>query len=141
MKPVSVYAVHPSGFLTVFILDEGEKLQTVIDQLINYEFRPSHGDAWPRTPEGTPMCPKHHVPMSLREKQGDEWWSHSVIDQNGEKHYCRGYAGKLSPGWNVVPAGQKPPTPAPAAPAAPSKNGIAPAPTSSLKDLKDDLFK
>jgi hypothetical protein len=51
------------------------------------------------TAEGLPICPKHGEIMKKREKQGDTWYSHNV-EANGQKHYCRGYAGKSSPGWN-----------------------------------------
>jgi hypothetical protein len=53
---------------------------------------------WRTLPDGTPICPKHSVPMRKREKQGDEWYSHSV-EVNGKQCYCKGYAGKDSPGW------------------------------------------
>lgn len=57
------------------------------------------------TPEGLPICPKHGEVMKKREKQGDSWYSHRVIDPaTGEELYCRGYAGKNSPGWNLEPA-------------------------------------
>ena len=50
--------------------------------------------AW--TPEGLPICPRHGAVMKRREKQGDTWYSHRV----GE-FFCRGYAGKNSPGWDI----------------------------------------
>jgi len=54
------------------------------------------------TPEGNPICPRHNVPMRKREKQGDTWYSHTVTDPvTGESLYCRGYASKNSPGWNI----------------------------------------
>jgi len=57
-----------------------------------------HGYRW--TPEGLPICPKHGVVMKKREKQGDVWFSHGV-EVSGKTLYCRGYAGKSSPGWDV----------------------------------------
>jgi len=55
---------------------------------------------WQRTPDGKPICPKHGEVMVKREKQGDTWWSHTVVNQaTGEKSYCRGYATKNGPGW------------------------------------------
>lgn len=54
--------------------------------------------SWQTLPDGTPICPKHNVPMRKREKQGDEWYSHSV-DHDGKACFCKGYAGKDSPGW------------------------------------------
>ena len=53
------------------------------------------------TPDGLPVCPKHGAPMKKREKQGDTWYSHQVVDANGNECYCRGYASKSSPGWNI----------------------------------------
>lgn len=56
---------------------------------------------WRTLPDGTPICPKHNVPMRKREKQGDEWYSHST-EINGKQCYCKGYAGKEdSPGWDA----------------------------------------
>ena len=54
--------------------------------------------AWATTPEGLPICPKHRVPMRKRERQGDTWYSHNA-GAEGEELWCRGYAGKDSPGW------------------------------------------
>lgn len=45
--------------------------------------------------DGTQFCRKHGEVMRLRQKQGDEWWSHDV----GNECYCRGRPGKDSPGW------------------------------------------
>lgn len=104
MKPSHIYAVHPAGYLVKFALDEGEHLADAVELLVEREYRPSHGDAWPRTPEGVPICPKHGEVMTQREKQGDTWYSHKVLDENGEVLYCRGYAGKSSPGWSVPAA-------------------------------------
>jgi hypothetical protein len=39
--------------------------------------------------------------MSQREKQGDTWYSHKAIGEQGEVLYCRGYPGKSSPGYQV----------------------------------------
>lgn len=58
------------------------------------------GREWRTLPDGTPICPKHGVPMRKREKQGDEWYSHSV-EVGGRACYCKGYAGKDSPGWEA----------------------------------------
>lgn len=62
-----------------------------------------------RTPEGLPICPKHGEPMTKREKQGDEWHSHKIIDPgSGEVKYCRGYHTKNGDGWHVQPAAKQP---------------------------------
>jgi hypothetical protein len=54
-----------------------------------------------RTPEGLPICPRHGVPMKVREKQGDTWHSHKVTTAGGEELFCRGYPGPSSPGYYV----------------------------------------
>ena len=79
---------------------EAAKLGAAIEVLKRqgYEFPPPPL-VWQHTAEGTPICPKHRVPMRLREKQGDSWWSHSV-DLHGQKTFCRGYEGRLSPGYH-----------------------------------------
>lgn len=57
---------------------------------------------WQTLPDGTPICPKHHTPMRLRERQGDKWWSHNVgKGADGKDIYCKGYHGKDSPGYEV----------------------------------------
>lgn len=56
--------------------------------------------AWRTLPDGTPLCPKHDVPMRLRKKQGDEWWSHDMADEGEAPCYCKGHPGKGSPGWH-----------------------------------------
>src|SRR5690606_5750129 len=64
------------------------------------------------TPAGeVPICVKHGEVMHKREKQGDEWYSHSVIDPaTGEKLFCRGYPDrKNGPGWFIEPQKQEEP--------------------------------
>lgn len=62
---------------------------------------PEQSRQWQTLPDGTPICPKHHAPMRLREKQGDSWYSHSVGEDASGKHiYCKGYHGKDSPGYD-----------------------------------------
>lgn len=56
---------------------------------------------WHTLPDGTPLCPKHNVPMRKREKQGDLWWSHRVFNADGEELFCKGYHAKDSPGYEV----------------------------------------
>lgn len=55
---------------------------------------------WQSLPDGTPICPKHQIPMRKRTKQGDEWYSHQVKDRNNNEVYCKGYKGKDSPGYD-----------------------------------------
>jgi hypothetical protein len=63
-------------------------------------YQPPTPASWQTLPDGTPLCPKHKIPMRLREKQGDQWYSHSVgKDAGGKEIYCKGYHGKDSPGW------------------------------------------
>jgi hypothetical protein len=101
--PLTVKALHPSGFEIHLQVRSLDALEGTIANLIAQGYRPATGgDGWVRTPAGEPLCPKHQVPMRLREKQGDSWWSHQVIDpRTGEELYCRGYAGPSSPGWVV----------------------------------------
>lgn len=59
---------------------------------------------WHTTPEGLPICSKHNAVMQKREKQGDVWHSHKIVDPHtGEEHYCRGYETINGSGWNVEP--------------------------------------
>lgn len=94
-----------TGDLTI----EGEKLDTiraVLSKLPQHGVTPAASFEFPRTPEGDPICPKHGVVMRKREKQGDIWHSHGIVDQRtSEKMYCRGYASVSSPGYDV-PADQ-----------------------------------
>lgn len=53
------------------------------------------------TAEGNPICPRHKVPMRKKSKQGDSWYSHQVVDQVGEPHWCRGYPGPGSDGYHI----------------------------------------
>jgi hypothetical protein len=53
------------------------------------------------TAEGLPICPRHQVVMFKHEKQGDIWFSHKVTDNRGKEQFCRGCAGKSSPGWEI----------------------------------------
>ena len=36
---------------------------------------------------------------TVRNKQGDEWYSHRVFSPEGEELWCKGYHGKDSPGY------------------------------------------
>jgi len=107
MLDASITAIHPAGFtIEIHLHSKGyDEVDATIHALEQLGYRPTgSGDGWQRTPEGHPLCPRHHVPMRLRQKQGDEWWSHQVVDtRTGEELYCKGYAGPSSPGW-AVPA-------------------------------------
>jgi hypothetical protein len=61
------------------------------------------------TPEGLPICPRHGVVMDRRDVQKDVWYSHKlkdvdgnvILDKRGQPIFCRGCAGKSSPGWDL----------------------------------------
>src|SRR5260370_101130 len=101
---VSISALHMSG-LAVSVglqVQSINAIDSMITSLLEHGYRPVSGDVWARTAEGTPVCPKHRIPMRLRQKQGDEWWSHQVLNsRTGEEVFCRGYPGPNSPGWEV----------------------------------------
>jgi len=84
-----------------------------------------YGYRW--TPDGLPICPKHGEVMTRREKQGDTWYSHRLIDPaTGEELYCRGHEGKHSPGWYSG----DPTPPAPLPPCQGGAGGVTPVPAS-----------
>jgi hypothetical protein len=89
----TIHARHPSGFLILFDDVQRNKIEDAIAWLQQHGYRPSlPGDGWQRTPDGEPICPKHGVAMPARERQGDTWHSHKIIDpRTGEERYCRGY--------------------------------------------------
>jgi len=89
----TIHAVHPSGFTITFDDVDRHKLDEAIVWLQEHGYRPAiTGDQWQRTPTGEPICTRHGVVMARRERQGDVWHSHKVIDQRtGEELYCRGY--------------------------------------------------
>lgn len=104
MKAV-IHTISPAGFEVDFESPDGE-LAKLLPMLSKIEAQLSEAGyvanatlAFPQLPDGTPVCPKHREPMKLREKQGDQWHSHKVLAPDGTEHYCRGYAGKNSPGW------------------------------------------
>lgn len=106
MQPVTISALHPAGFTIAVQVESIDDLDAIIADLQTRGYRPTSGagDGWSRTPSGEPICSKHQIPMRLREKQGDSWWSHQVVDpRTGEELWCRGFAGASSPGW-AVPA-------------------------------------
>lgn len=109
MKAI-IQTISPNGFAVTIESDEfgGEKLAGVLAalpgierQLIAAGYQPNATREWPKTPTGEPICPKHGAPMRLREKQGDTWYSHKITAPDGSEHYCRGYADKSSPGWEI----------------------------------------
>ena len=69
-------------------------------RLVNEVSPPVPSLEWRTLPDGTPICPKHGVPMKLRERQGDQWYSHNMGGRDDDL-WCRGYPGKDSPGYGI----------------------------------------
>lgn len=90
---VTLHAIHPTGYPIDIELDanEYERLDQIVQRLLDRGYR-APAQAWPLSPEGLPICPKHQAVMAQREKQGDSWYSHRVITAHGEELYCRGLA-------------------------------------------------
>lgn len=80
------------------IVAEGMTLDQLCDYLDERGYLSPTPQTWQTLPDGTPLCPKHKTVMKLRQRQGDEWWSHNVGSE-AEPCYCRGYRGKNSPGY------------------------------------------
>lgn len=95
----TIIAIHPSGFEVRFEVELTE-INEMIRKLEKRHYRPNRELAY--TAEGLPICPRHGVPMSKREKQGDTWYSHKITDpETGQEVYCRGYASPSSPGYDI----------------------------------------
>ncbi len=85
-----------------FDLSDLRHLPQALQRLRGYGVEPSGKQEWSYTPEGLPICPKHGVAMTKREKQGDTWYSHKVLGEDGREYYCRGYrTGKADDGFEV----------------------------------------
>lgn len=104
MKAI-IETISPNGYAVKFESPEAELAQLLAilpkieASLAAAKYQPNSERHYPKTPDGTPICPKHGEVMREREKQGDTWYSHKVVGPDGQEHYCRGHAGKLSPGW------------------------------------------
>ena len=106
MKAI-IETISPNGFTVSFETEfdqlELDKLLATLPKiemaLTEAGYMANSERHYPKTPDGLPICPKHGEVMREREKQGDTWYSHVVDGPNGEKFYCRGHAGKNSPGW------------------------------------------
>lgn len=103
---IVIHTISPKGWPVDFeITPERGRLDESIIFLEEHGFSPAPTAEASRdmqyTPEGLPICPKHGEVMRKREKQGDTWHSHRVKDEQGNEHFCRGYASKNSPGWNI----------------------------------------
>lgn len=91
------------GFPCTIDLDvDVRKLDASVQYLHAQGFEPPpRPTRWETTPDGLPICPRHGVPMKVREKQGDTWHSHKVTNDRGEELWCKGYAAPDSPGYFV----------------------------------------
>ena len=104
MKAI-IHTISPAGFEVDFESPDADlvKLLPVLKkieaELAQAGYQANAERNYPRTPDGSPICPKHGEVMRAREKQGDTWYSHRVIAPDGSEHFCRGHAGKSSPGW------------------------------------------
>lgn len=102
MKAI-IKAVSPLGFEVGIEIEEESlnrlagKLADVSAWLLDHGYETT-GEL-PPTPDGLPVCRRHREVMRRREKQGDEWFSHTVIGPDGQALYCKGRPGKDSPGW------------------------------------------
>jgi len=122
----TIKTIHSSGFPIGVELDDISQADRMTATLISLGYRPATtGDTWQRTSEGLPICPKHGEVMPQREKQGDTWHSHRVVDEaTGEVTYCRGYATKNGGGW-LVDARAPATSPQPAVRSSTATNGDA----------------
>jgi hypothetical protein len=124
----TITTISPSSYLVNFETPD-MRLEELIGQLPKLERILAGAGYLPngemmKSPEGLPICPRHGEVMRAREKQGDAWYSHKVVDPTtGEVAYCKGRPGKDSPGWDVGGNGQ-----AQAKPALPSPSKGEPAP-------------
>jgi len=106
MMKATIVTISSNGYTVIFETPEADlakllpTLARIETQLGEAGYQANAVREYPKTPTGEPICPKHGEPMRLREKQGDEWYSHTVTAPDGSKHYCRGHAGKSSPGWD-----------------------------------------
>lgn len=102
----TVLLVKTTGTLEGFELDlsiqlDVRRLRAYLAHLKSQGLQPKRSATYELTPDGLPICPRHGSPMRRREKQGDSWHSHQVVGPDGREHYCRGYRGPESPGFDV----------------------------------------
>lgn len=101
-KTVSFTTRVRSGTYVFEIRGDGvrlEQLSGVAKRLEALGLQSAEPMMFDKTPEGLPICPKHRVAMTKREKNGDTWYSHKVLVA-GRELYCRGYACNSSPGFD-----------------------------------------
>jgi hypothetical protein len=96
-------ALAPQGFTVRFEIEAdsytvlARKLTTLQADLAADGYTPT--TAPPLTPDGLPICLKHRAVMDKRERQGDVWYSHKIVTDDGRELYCKGRPGDDSPGW------------------------------------------
>jgi hypothetical protein len=82
-----------------FGLERLSSIERAIDALTSLGLQPREIE---RDAAGLPLCPRHHVVMREREKQGDSWYSHRVCLADGREFWCRGRPGADSAGWYLL---------------------------------------
>jgi hypothetical protein len=133
----TITTISPSSYLVSFETPD-MRLEELIGQLPKLERILAGAGYLPngemmKSPEGLPICPRHGEVMKAREKQGDAWYSHKVVDPTtGEVAYCKGRPGKDSPGWDIGGNGQAQPS-APPSPRGAAGTGSPQAPAAHLK--------
>lgn len=95
--PATVEAFHKTGYRVTFATTAA-KVEGVVAWLQRRSFAAERSARY--APDGSPICSKHGVPMRKREKQGDVWYSHNMGTAE-QPVYCKGCAGKDSPGWEM----------------------------------------
>lgn len=110
---ITVIAYHPLGFEIRVDQEDPAKIEATVSWLLNHDYRARVG--YDLTPEGLPICPRHRVPLTKREKQGDIWFSHNVGSAD-DPIWCRGYQSKTSPGWDIANGNGAAPTELPGTP-------------------------
>lgn len=105
MKAI-IETISPAGYKVAFEVEAEQGLEAVLSRLADVELVLSEAGyaptgELPRTPDGLPICRKHGMVMKLRQRQGDEWFSHAVVMGDGRELWCKGRAGADSPGWEV----------------------------------------
>ena len=101
-----ISAIHKTGFRIEFDDVGRDRIDEAVEWLLAHDYRPdvSRGDPWQRTPDGSPICIRHRIAMTKRERQGDSWWSHPIAHpETTEVRYCRGYphASKAGDGFEL----------------------------------------
>lgn len=134
---ITIVAYHPEQFEIRLELEEADKIDHAIAWLVRHRYRPGKGFEY--TPEGLPICPRHQIPMTKREKQGDTWYSHNMGTKD-DPSWCRGYASPSSPGWNIGAPQQPPELPAQTTNGSPEQPQEALDNDTLIDDINRELF-